>query len=268
MKIKETEELFNDIAELIKEALPGTGAREEDIPFMVGDISRRMEARLGVYQLAGGDIADIRSFFKAMPKQMKELVKDYSFYYFDKRLTRDSYLKNGNWLWAYLDGVDSDGEGSEAFIDYLEEVTQTQVRDVAHLQELTGITELGKWDRKKGAYVDPETKQNAIDRLTQTLTGARVEKYERALQDAVEDGAKYKDLLRLTPKDYGLPESWSGTLATDQYSAILWAISFGFMINEPAGLILFPDLRSIATEIEAPYSVLMDCHKLTHKGWG
>lgn len=264
MRTKEVEELFNDLAELIKEALPGIGAREEDIPSMVKDISRRMEARLGVYQLAGGDIADIRSFFKGIPKQIGAMVKEYSIYYHDKKLTRESYLKNGDWLSAYLDGVDPDGEGSEAFIDYLEEVTQTQVRDVAHLQELTGITELGKWDRKQGAYVDPETKQNAIDRLTQTLTGARGSQYKGALQDAIKDGAKYKDLLQLTPKDYGLPESW----ATDQYSAILWAISFEFMIDQWAGLMLYPDLRSIATELEAPYSVLMDCHKLTSKGWG
>lgn len=268
MRTKEVEELFNDLAELIKEALPGIGAREEDIPSMVKDISRRMEARLGVYQLAGGDIADIRSFFKAIPKQIGEMVKEYSFYYRDKKRIRESYLQNGDWLSAYLDGVDEDGDGEEAFIDYLEEVTQTHVRDVDHLQELTGITELEKWDRKKGGYIPPATKQGAIDRLTLSLTGARGEKYQRALRDAIRDGAKYKDLLRLTPKDYGLPESWGGTLGKDQYSAILWAISFEFMIDQWAGLMLYPDLRSIATEMEAPYSVLMDCHKLTSKGWG
>lgn len=49
-------------------------------------------------------------------------------------------------------------------------------------------------------------------------------------------------------------------------NSILWAISFEFMINEPASLRLLPDLRSIAQEIEAPYSVLMDCYNLTNKG--
>jgi hypothetical protein len=268
MRTKEVEDLFKDVAEFIKEALPGIGAREEDIPYMVGDISRRMEARLGVYQLTRGDIGDLRPFFRAMLKNIGEMVRDYSFYYQYKKRINEIYLQNGDWLSAYLDGVDADGDGSEAFIDYLEEVTQTRVKDVAHLQELTGITELGKWDRKKGEYVAPATKQNAIDRLTLSLTGARSDKYERLIQDAIKDGAKYKDLLRITPKDYGLPDSWGGGLATDQYSAILWAISYEFKINNPMGLILFPDLRSIATEMEAPYSVIMDCHKLTNKGWG
>jgi hypothetical protein len=268
MRTSDVEELFRQTAQMIGADLPGLGVREEDIPSVIKDVNQMLGARLEYYRIAGTQEADVRSTLKGILRQVKDWLKDHLIYYHAKKDIRNSYQQTGSWLSAYLDGVDGDGDGAEAFIDCLEEIAGTQVRDVAHLQELTGIQELDKWDRKKGAYVDPETKQNAIDRLTQTLTGARGAKYQRALDEAIRGGAKYKDLLGIKPADYGLPESWSGTLATDQYTAILWAIDLEFMVGEPAGLWLFPDLRSIALELEAPYSVLMDCYKLSHKGWG
>ena len=90
-------------------------------------------------------------------------------------------------------------------------------------------------------------------------------KYFSGLEIALKEGATYLDLLKIDPKEYGLPKTWSGCLASDQYSSILWALSFEFLINEPASLKLLPDLRSIAQEVEAPYSVLMDCYNLTNR---
>ena len=77
----------------------------------------------------------------------------------------------------------------------------------------------------------------------------------------LEAGAKYKDILLLNPKDFNLPDQWSGTLAKNKEEVILWAIGFTYLVNERS-LMLFPSLRTIAEEIEAPYSVLMDCYKL------
>ena len=90
-------------------------------------------------------------------------------------------------------------------------------------------------------------------------------RYFTTIEDMLEAGAKYKDILLLNPKDFNLPEKWSGTLAENKEEVILWAISFTYLINEPAGLMMLPNLRIIADEIEAPYSVLMDCFKLFNK---
>ncbi len=184
---------------------------------------------------------------------------------------REAYQESKDWGVVFSTSVYSDViEAQESFIDYVEETYQTKVKDGKHLQKLTGITHLDSWDSKAGKYITPDTeeeaKENAIRELEETVINSRYSKYFRALETALQEGAKYKDLLQIKPQDFGLPKTWSGRLGSDQYSSILLALSFEFLINEPASLMLLPDLRSIAQEIEAPYSVLMDCYNLTNKG--
>jgi len=138
-------------------------------------------------------------------------------------------------------------EAQEAFIDYVEETYQTKVKDGKHLQKLTGITE------------------ETLEGLEETVINSRYSKYFRALEKALQEGAKYKDLLQIKPQDFGLPKTWSGCLGSDQYSSILWAISFEFLLDDPAGLMLLPSPRVIAKEIKAPYSVIMDAYNITRK---
>ena len=90
-------------------------------------------------------------------------------------------------------------------------------------------------------------------------------RYFTTLEDILEAGAKYKDILLLNPKDFNLPDQWSGTLAKNKEEVILWAIGFTYLINEPGSLMMLPSLRTVAEEIGAPYSVLMDCFKLFNK---
>ena len=184
---------------------------------------------------------------------------------------REAYEESKDWGVVFSTSVYSDAkEAQEAFIDYVEETYQTKVKDGKHLQKLTGITHLDSWDSKAGKYITPDTeeeaKENAIRELEETVLNSRYSKYFRALETALKGGATYPELLKIKPKEYGLPEKWNKVLGSDQYSTILWAISFEFLINEPASLMLLPDLRSIAQEIQAPYSVLMDCYNLTNKG--
>lgn len=181
-----------------------------------------------------------------------------------------TYQESKDWGVVFSTSVYSDvGEAQEAFIDYVEEIYQTKVKDAKHLQKLTGITHLDSWDSKAGKYITPDTedeaKANAIRELEDTVINSRYSKYSRALEKALQEGAKYKDLLQIKPQDFGLPKTWSGCSVSDQYSSILWALSSEFLIDEPASLTLIPDLRSIAQEIEAPYSVLMDCYNLTNR---
>jgi len=86
------------------------------------------------------------------------------------------------------------------------------------------------------------------------------EEYLGALDTALKNGAKYKELLKIDPKDFNLPETWSGAVATDKYSSILFSISLEYLLNEPGGLMLRPDLRSIAKDLEAPYSVIIEAY--------
>ena len=165
---------------------------------------------------------------------------------------REAYEESKDWDKVINSVVYTDiDEAQEAFIDYVEEVYKTKVKDAKHLQELTGCAEYKETEKIK---------------LKDVINTARFSKYSRALETALEGGATYPELLKIKPKEYGLPKTWSGCLGSDQYSTILWALSFEFLINEPASLMLLPDLRSIAEEIKAPYSVLMDCYNLTNKG--
>lgn len=198
----------------------------------------------------------------------KAEIKD-SHYIKHLKEIREAYEESKDWNKVICTAVYSDvDEAQEAFIDYVEETYQTKVKDGKHLQKLTGITHLDSWDSKAGKYITPDTeeeaKENAIRELEETVINSRYSKYFRALEKALQEGVKYKDLLQIKPQDFGLPKNWSGCLGSDQYSTILWALSFEFLINEPGSLMLLPDLRSIAEEIKAPYSVLMDAYKLTN----
>ena len=172
----------------------------------------------------------------------------------------EAYSKSKSWEDVITSGYfNSDEDTSlEAFIDLVEDVYKTKIKDAKQLDKLTGLTTL--------LSKEPNIEKGKEPTLEYILTSSRYSKYCRALEKALQEGAKYKDLLQIKPQDFGLPKTWSGCLASDQYSSILWAIGFEFMINEPASLMFLPDLRSIAQEIEAPYSVLMDCYNLTNKG--
>lgn len=223
----------------------------------IRDYERYRESELSSLSiLSGNDIRQIgaealadKVFNLRRGKEIVEtILRDYFRYLNYKKQIADTYQESKSWDKVITTAVYSDAkEAQESFIDYVEETYQTKVKDGKHLQKLTGI------------------KEETLEGLEETVINSRYTKYFRALEKALQEGAKYKDLLQIKPQDFGLPKTWSGCLGSDQYSSILWALSFEFLISEPAPLILLPDLRSIAQEIEAPYSVLMDCYNLTNK---
>jgi len=103
-----------------------------------------------------------------------------------------------------------DPPSNEIMVRLVEAENKTTVKNAKHLQKLTGI--------------DPEL----IDELEDTLTKARDFRYMRVLDYAVAKGAKYKDLLTIEPKTFGLPEKWKGFLRedTDKEKAIGEALYF------------------------------------------
>lgn len=256
------------------------GLNSQDIDKAIADYMRYRESELSSLSILS--YKDLQSLgAEALYDKVKELrsggeivaeiLRNYLRYLNYKKQIAETYQESKDWGVVFSTSVYSDvKEAQESFIDYVEETYQTKVKDGKHLQKLTGITHLDSWDSKAGKYITPDTeeeaKENAIRELEKTVINSRYIKYFRALKKAIQEGTKYKDLLQIKPQGFGLPKTWSGCLGSDQYSSILWALSFEFLINEPASLMLLPDLRSIAQEIEAPYSVLMDCYNLTNKG--
>ena len=202
-----------------------------------------------IRQIGAEAIADKITKLRRGVEIVEEILREYLRYINYKKQIAEIYQDSKDWDEIITTAVYSDvNESEESFIDYVEETYQTKIKDAKHLQKLTGITE------------------KTLEGLEKTLLRSRYSKYFRALEKLLREGAKYKDLLQIKPQDFGLPKTWSGYLSSDQYSSILCALSFEFMIYEPSSLMFLPDLRSIAQEVEAPYSVLIDCYNLTNKG--
>lgn len=178
----------------------------------------------------------------------------------------------------------NEGYQNEIFVRLVEEQEGVEITSAKQLQELTGITELyNYWDKDRGFLSDEEaqalakeqkkplksykatdkqSRDEANREMEETFTRAMLHRYSTTLERMLQAGAKYKDLLQILPSQFNLPDTWTIGLSKDQYSTILWAIFFVFLVDgPPADLMTLPSLRSIALEIEAPYSVLMDSYK-------
>ena len=161
---------------------------------------------------------------------------------------------------------------NDIFIRLIEEKEGVAITSAKQLQELSGITEIyGYWDKDKEEIVQykdntisnkKEAQNEAKRQIEETFIVGMFNRYIITIEDMLEAGAKYKDVLLLNPKDFNLPEQWSGTGAKNKQEVILWAISLSYVIRETPGLMITPSLRSIAKKIEAPYSVVMDSYKL------
>jgi len=173
----------------------------------------------------------------------------------------------------FTEVYDDESYLNDIFIRLIEEEEGVTITSAKQLQELTGITEIyGEWDKetekikpypgKEAISTKKEAQEEALRQMEHTLIQGMYNRYFTTLEDMLQAGAKYKDILLLSPKDFNLPDQWSGTLAKNKEEVILWAISFTYLINEPGNLMMLPSLRTVAEEIEAPYSVLMDCYKL------
>lgn len=155
---------------------------------------------------------------------------------------------------------------NEIFLRLVEETEGIAVTSTKQLQEITGITEIyGYWDEEKGETVPYEEKKPtkkeaqriAFEQVGETFTSAMSYRYLKALEDVLNAGGKYSDLLQIRPSYFNLPETWSNCWTSDQYTSIIWATTEAFLINERY---YRPDLRSIAEELEGPYSMILDAH--------
>jgi|GEM_PF-4919550 hypothetical protein len=151
---------------------------------------------------------------------------------------RKCYEESGSWHKVYTTEVYTDsGFCAEVFIDFVERNTGENVRDTIHLLALTGLT--GETDTMEG--------------FEKTMRQARESRYERTLARALDEGAKYKDLLEIDPKDFG----FSGDTISDfdemsfKQGFVRLAIACWADLMESS--VIRPDLRAVADNLEAPF---------------
>lgn len=278
-------ELIHDkvVKEILQELVGEPGKKQPFAESLLNNYLQDLQAQVQLLLKSGSEVEDLQEYYlqelggRVVDNVVEALIKSSEF--------KDSlYKKSYERLKALGDEGKSYGDLfteiyedetylNEIFVRLVEETEGVAITSAKQLQELTGITELyGYWDAEKGEtvpYGDKKpTKKEAQEIAYKQVEGAFISamsyRYSKALENILESGGKYSDLLQVKPSFFNLPETWSGCLPTDQYSSILWAIENAFLIGEPNTSVR-PDLKTIAQEIEAPYSVLMDAHKICNK---
>ena len=160
-------------------------------------------------------------------------------------------------------------ESTEIFVRLVEEGEGVEITSWKQLQELTGLTALWNyWDKEKGFLSDEEavelakeqnkplksykatnkqSKAEADSELEETFTQAMKYRYTKTLENMLEVGAKYKNLLTIAPSNFFLPDSY-------QEEAIVRAIGLHFKLYEPPTH--RPDIGTVAERLQAPYPVI------------
>ena len=278
-------ELIHDkvVKEILQELVGEPGKKQPFAESLVNSYLQDLVAQAQLLLKSGSKVENLQEYYlqelrgRVMDNVAQALIKSSEF--------KDSlYKKSYDRLKALGDENKSYGDLfteiyedetylNEIFVRIVEETEGVAITSAKQLQELTGITEIyGYWDEEKGETVPygdkkptkKEAQEIAFKQIEATFTSAMSYRYSKALEDILDAGGKYNDLLQVKPSYFNLPETWSGCLPTDQYSSILWAIENAFLIGEPNTSVR-PDLKAIAQEIEAPYSVLMDAHKICNK---
>jgi len=146
---------------------------------------------------------------------------------------------------------------NEIFVRLVEEQENIKITSAKQLQEVTGITEVWSYWKGEEQLEYPDTKEGkkqakaqAKKEIEETFVLAMMYRYRNLLEGMLKTGAKYKDLLSIEPQKFHLP-------LEKQAEVIKMTFTLYYNLIEPSHF--RPDLKTIAEEIEAPYSVLMDC---------
>lgn len=175
------------------------------------------------------------------------LEKDYLRYITARQEIEALRAQGRSWKDIFSTGIDNSLIWAlEAFLDAVEAEPGTQITDVDLLADITGI-------------VDGQELQTL-------LFSGRESKYTRALRKAIEEGAMFPDLQLVEPSIFGLPESWDRPSGGNgnKRSSIIWAIGEGYAVSFLTYNKVSPHLRSIAQDLNAPYSVIVEAFEEFH----
>lgn len=261
------------LRETIKDLVGERGNIKPFAQRIIDSCSVDLTNKAQLYVKSGGKIEDLKeAFIKEYRENMSIVIGALSkSFEFKDKVYKKNYEelkalgdKEGTTYYDLLSEIYMDVEYlNEIFIRIVEETEGVEITNVKQLQELTGITEV-YGDPEEEGYKEPtkqQAKKEALRQLENIFLSGMSYRYSTTLENILHEGGTYTDLLKINPSDFNLPDTWTGTLAEDKYTSILWAIAFVFRINEPATSVK-PSLKVVAKEINAPLSVLMDVNKL------
>lgn len=153
---------------------------------------------------------------------------------------RSAYLESKDWNKVLVsDPYLNEPNAKSILLDYVEELYKTKVTGVDQLRDLLKVS------------------KDLQDEVEYAFIVWNYNKYYRSLTEEIKRGKKYKDLFKITPANYNLPNTWRGCNTSDHYTTILRAVGDQFYLKD-FDLAVLPGLRKIAKELEAPFSVIMD----------
>lgn len=141
----------------------------------------------------------------------------------------------------------------EALIDYIEEIYKTKIKKKEQLIKTTGLS--GSYSVKDRVNIDTNN----------IIISAQASKYWSALYKAIEDSLPYSELLKINPKNFGLPTEWKvinyEDYGNNKYTSIIASIFKYYIIDTTESRSLYlPSLRLISNEIHIPYSVMINAY--------
>jgi hypothetical protein len=157
----------------------------------------------------------------------------------------DKYKQTKSWNAVITSVIYYDEPTSqEAFIDVVEEMYNMKVKDPKHLLGLTGIS------------VDWTAATLKIFLQLCIYTNHEV-KLGDAIEHDLKCGAKYADIIKYDPRDYGLPETWIDWYGheTNKEDVIKMAIYYAFELSYD-----YPDtdIKKVEEHLEGPFDLVYD----------
>jgi hypothetical protein len=254
----------NAILETLKELLilnsDGTGGPER-LRFLVNYFAeRRSEVLLKYHSIEMKDILPNQSNFTGITSHEKflkgnrmqdtidhEMVRALR----NKKIYRLTYYRNAyeglrdteihkGWPDLLTEIYEEDKALNWIFVRLVEERTKKAVTSSSALQESTGITRLG--------YDKNNEKEEARRHLEKVFISAMRYRYEMFLEEMLERGEKYNDLLTADPSKFNLSE-------TQKADAVEEAIYNFFELGDPS--ILETSIEDLAMRIGAPVELVI-----------
>lgn len=252
----------NAIIETLKELLERQKtmpAEKDRLGFLLNYFTDKRSTQLLKYRAAGqrylspnrsdyGDPEPVRKAERDNEDIMNDVMvralqnkKIYRHTYYRKAYEglRDTEVHKG-WSDLITEIYEDDKALNEIFVRLVEEKEKTTIASAKALQEITGIHRLG--------YDKNFEKEEARRQMEHVFASAMRYRYERFLEEILDGGGKYSDLVRTDPAAFHLPESY-------REDAVREAIYNSFELGDtPPDM---PDLTGIANAVGAPYEIIL-----------
>jgi len=152
---------------------------------------------------------------------------------------KDTEIHKG-WIDLLTEIYEDDKALNEIFVRLIEERRKVTINSAKVLQEISDISRLG-FDKNN-------EKEEARGQMEHVFISAMRYRYEKTLEEMLEGGGKYNDLLNTIPAKFNLPESY-------KEDAIEEAIYNSFELGDTP--IIRPNLEEVAKAIGAPFEVVL-----------